>query len=131
MGNTLTYSYVIPRTWDENYTSDELIEIILNQLEPYTIEDQNFYSGPIITVAGVATILNVFNHRLCLWFALPGDLAPSKENYRFSPNFINIGQWANRDIIMYDDGDADTIIIDDDDDDHDDDFIFNHNQRRD
>lgn len=116
MGNILTYSYVIPRTWDENYNEQELINIIWDQLGPYMDEENNWFFGPVITIAGVTAILNVMNHRLCWWFAIPGDRVPIEERYRFSSNFLNIGFWANQDIvinILDDDHDADTVTLDD------------------
>ncbi|KAL5948464.1 putative Bracovirus protein MdBV-19-1 [Microplitis demolitor] len=129
MGNIITYCYIIPRVWKENYTHEELINMIWDQLEPYTLGDQNYDFGPIITVAGVTTILRILHHRFCWWFALPGDQIPTEEKYRYSNNFLNVGNWAMRDVVMVivddeeniannngndddDIGDADTVILD-------------------
>ncbi|KAH0537917.1 hypothetical protein KQX54_001654 [Cotesia glomerata] len=116
MGNLITYSYIMPRTWVENYTEAELIPIIWEQVHPYLMESNNWMFGPIITVAGVTTILNVLNLRFCWWFAIPGDRVPSEDQYYFSQNFINIDFWAQREIVLNvldDDWDADILILDD------------------
>lgn len=110
MGNVLTYSYIILRTWSENYNPDKLINIIGDQLSSYTIEDQNFHS-PIITIAGVATVFHILNHLLCWWFMILGDQMPTSDYNYFSDNCINLGNWINLD----NDDDDDIIILDDND----------------
>lgn len=111
MGNILSYSYVIPRIWNDRYTSQELVDQVWDQLSTFLDEDVNF-NGPIIVIDGVATVLQVMNNRLCWWFMIPRDRYPTSERYFFSDNYLNFGHWRNFNENGVDD-DADTIILDD------------------